>query len=380
MKEKWKICALLIVMSMVCAVSAAFEPEEFGLPAVNESEELDPPAVNDSEEFISPALNKSEEETLCCSGIVIPICVDEGDQRLSDISGNRVVWINEVDDGDEIWIYNTLTHSKSLLFKNPRHKSGIRIDGDYVVWGSTEDQDYWSIFVYYIPTGALFPVITENDRMGGLDIEGSRVVWIDERYGFGSSAVFMYDFLTGIETEVSTNSGHLNYPVISGGKVFWEDVNSLDRIRMCDLTTGVEKVLCPPLLDVQSGPENSGDHVVWTEGKYCEGGAACDVRYLDLSTETSSWLCNRSGNQCALAIDGETVLYEDMGSIGNRESKLYLYDLSTGEEELIYDTNSTATYSHLWDARMDNSKVVWSQVNVTGNHYDLFLYLPFFPF
>lgn len=122
------------------------------------------------------------------SGIITPI-TSEGSSYSPDISGSKIVY-HSVRNGDfDIYVYDINT-KKETRVSIPGIQSIPHISGDWVSFDDTTiGAD--NVFLYYIPSGAIYQLTSNTSVYGFNDISGNRVVYDD----FNGDHIYMSEFV-----------------------------------------------------------------------------------------------------------------------------------------------------------------------------------------
>ncbi|WP_321428946.1 PKD domain-containing protein [uncultured Methanolobus sp.] len=193
--------------------------------------------------------------------------------NMVDISGDKVVWMDEVDllRGD-IFMCDLSTGAHTKISSDSDEyllETQPKISGNDLVW-TAENNTYpqhTDIRYYDISEGERKTICAESHNQFSPDISGDKIVWVDDRNGISNCDIYMYD-LSSKETQVICDeSGNQINPRISGNKIVWEDERSGNPdIYMYDLYLEEEFVICNNSFN-QSQPVISGDYIAWIDDR-----------------------------------------------------------------------------------------------------------------
>ena len=151
-----------------------------------------------------------------------PIRTENNVQRLPRVSGDTVIWVEELDDsGWAIYGYQLGTVSQPIqiaggLSGNPQ----MAVDGNIVVW-QVWREDMKGILGYHLPTRSEFPIAIGAGGKNEPEISGNIVVWVDTRNR--GADIYGYDLASGEEFPICTAPGDQLSPAIDGDVVVWLD-------------------------------------------------------------------------------------------------------------------------------------------------------------
>ena len=159
-------------------------------------------------------------------------------------------------------------------------------------------------------------------------IYGNRVVWTDNRKG--NNDIYMYDFSTNKERQITTNTASQGNPAIYGNRVVYEDFrNNNYDIYMYDLSTNKERQITTNTAR-QLGPAIYGNRIVYEDFRNDND----DIYMYDLSTNKERQITTNITGQYEPTIYGNRIVYEDERNGGG---DIYMYDLSTNKESQIIE-------------------------------------------
>jgi len=178
------------------------------------------------------------------------VVIAPGYQTEPAISGNRVVWEQSdpaVDPGNiDIFVGCVTGCSNIQLTSHPLVQFRPAVSGDLVVWedarnGSPDIFGYWFVDPAGPGVAGENAIAIGGPRARNPDVNGTRVVWDQQLTGLDQKDIFLYDFATGVTTQITTNAANQTRPRISGNLIVWEDSrNSTTDLYGYDLNTNTE--------------------------------------------------------------------------------------------------------------------------------------------
>lgn len=249
------------------------------------------------------------------------------------------------------------------------YQAHIRMDGSVVVWqderaygGSNMD-----IYGYDFETGVEFPICTAAGDQREPDISGNIVVWEDRRNDT-SGDVYGYDLTTQSEFPICTEVRPQSSVCVDGNYVAWFDERNAGKsIYGYDLSTHQEFLIGADAYQ-SVAPSISGNFVVWTALK---GGTGPDIYGYEFSTQTEFPICTAAKNQEKPVVNGNYVAWLDYRA-GNYHPDLYCYDLSSGQESFVSQCNANSSIGNsgvylVWIKEQDSvySILAYNLINKT---------------
>jgi len=311
------------------------------------------------------------------AGAEIRITTDPGWQYLPAISGNKVVWYDNRNTGNQsdwdIYLYDVTTGIESRITTTPVHGllGAPAISGNRIVWADSRAGN-WDIYLYDITAGVETQITSDPANQFHPAISGDRIVWEDDRNApAGSHDIYLYDLASGIETQITSNSSFEQSPSISGDRIVWEDNrNGNWDIYLYDITSGVTTQITTDTHH-QWHPKISGDTIAWEDDRNCNDpqcdtfSGNWDIYRYDLSTGTEFPVTTDTSNQSNLSISGNRIVWEDKRNASPFNYDIYMYDLTTGTESSI----TMDSYDQVYPA-ISGDRIVWAD-NRSGN-WDIF--------
>lgn len=216
------------------------------------------------------------------------------------ISGNRVVWADSGEDAG-IWFANLATGQRLRLSVGVGERPSI--SGTRVCYTALGD-----VHVHDVRTGSDRVVSEPRSDASNCDISGDTVVWQDDR--FGSADIFSYNLRTDTATRITSDLSAQTMPRVDGDVVVWQDdrngADDADIVGL-DLATGARTLICGAP-GAQSFPEVSRGRVVWTDGRFGHGNVA--IFLYDFRSGVETRVSDHDGWSGDPAISGDRIVYE----------------------------------------------------------------------
>ncbi len=169
-----------------------------------------------------------------------------------------------------------------------------------------------------------YPLCTEDGAQSDPAAHGDRVVWVDQRADPGGwfGDIWMYDYATGEETQITDDEYEQTDPDIWGDWVVWSDWRTPGGdVYAKNVSTGQEIAVCTDPA-YQQRPKVCDDVIVWED----ERGGDWSIYYYRLSTGEEGSVSSGSDRSPDVYhdADGYVVAYEAYGD-------LYVYNIDTAE-------------------------------------------------
>ncbi|RXA19991.1 PKD domain-containing protein [Methanosarcina sp. MSH10X1] len=171
-------------------------------------------------------------------------------------------------------------------------------------------------------------------------IYGDKIVFFDDRSGWGHYNIYIYDLSTSRETQIPANISYYDYetwPAIYGDRIVWKEYrNNNGRvessgIHVYNLSTSKET----PIINSINvyDPDIYGDRIVWTDTRNENG----DIYMYNLSTGRETRITTNESNQDDPVIYDDKIVWHDWRNGNKTSSKndIYMYNLSTSTETQI---------------------------------------------
>ncbi|MBI4743555.1 MAG: PD40 domain-containing protein, partial [Actinobacteria bacterium] len=284
-------------------------------------------------------------------------------QRYPAISGNRIVWADWMNSSIDVYMYDIPTSNKKRISLNVADQNYPAISDNKIVWQDSRNGS--SIYLYDLATSTEKRISTYTQQYNS-SISGNVIVWEDGRNG--NVDIYMYDIFSGVERQLTTDSGDQLSPAISGNRIVWQDNrNGNWDIYMYDIATGIETQVNSNISYISADQTNSaidGNRVVWQDNR--DGHP--HIYLKDLATGIERRLSESAATQQYPAISGDKVVWQDSRDGGS----IYLYDLSTLSERRI--NGATRQYRPPINPDIDGNKVVWEDYRDDGRFSDVYMY------
>ncbi len=284
-------------------------------------------------------------------------------QWMPAAGGSRVVWVDQRNGGNDIYLYDMATGTERAITTATGDQMWPEIDGNRIVWMDHRSGS-WEIWLYDLTTGVERKVTSAPTsdvwHSQGPDIDGDLIVWADDRHhsSTGHHDVFLYDLSTEQLTRLTDDDADQGAqgPRIQGGRIVWCDrrADANGDIYMYDVATQQESVVAEGSVS-QGQPDIWGDTVVWTQA----AGAAFDIWYRDVTEPAAEALIAADYTQDHPRVNSRWVVWSDdrNGGGDTTQDEVYVYDLEEGEERPVIA--SPHPYGTLGPTIADSGLVAW---------------------
>ena len=327
--------------------------------------------------YLCPGLC-SNGNCLWVTPINIRITDELQNQYAPRISGNRIVWTDERNDGSDVYMYNILTGQETLLTPEPGLKYEAVISGSkvvYILYKNTSSNKR-EVILLDLDTSQRYNITTVRDSNTIPAITGNIVLWTEldiptfVNSGLVRYNLIAYDLQTSQKTTIvtTTSLGFRSYDAY-GNKVVWLDrryddpttVRIETDLYVFDLVTGQETRLSPSTFSsyTTEALTISGNKVVTEESKL--------LYVYDISTgqRTQLPVTPESPQSLSLGgIDGNRIVYY---TYRNANWDIYMFDLLTNQETAI-----TTEPSSQQRPDISGNTIVW-QDRSSSNNLDIFM-------
>ncbi|MDY6931831.1 MAG: hypothetical protein SVJ22_07980, partial [Halobacteriota archaeon] len=241
--------------------------------------------------------------------------------------------------------YNITSGTETQITTNMSTQHLAVIYGDRIVW-QDERNGYGNvdIYMYNLSIGTEMQITTDTADQGCPAIYGDKIVYND--YRNGNSDIYMYNIISGTETQISTSILDEGWPDIYGDIIVWHSWNGDSNIYMYDLTSGT-KTQITTNTSKQSNPEIYADIIVWQDNR----SGNWDIYMYNITSGTETQITTNSSDQKRPDIYGDRIVWQHYRN-GNVD--IYMYDLSSGNEIQI-----TVNDSKQFDPRIYGDRIVW---------------------
>lgn len=306
----------------------------------------------------------SAHPALALTGTETQITKDSLGQYSPVISGSKIVWIDQRDHGNSIYMYDVATQVETAIDLSVSHKYSVDISGNKIVWSSVAyGSNYTDIRVYDLVTQTAFTIATGPSLIVGAPrISGNKIVW--SQY----PDTYVYDLDTQIKTRVS----EFHYqPAISGDNIVWfnnwsDGTGWHNNVQVFNLTTRLTITI--PDAYTTAVPVISGDRVVWEDNQNGYG----SIYLYDLKTQLKTRITTNFGQHLP-DISGDKIVWMDNRNDSNNNGNwdIYMYDMKTSTESQI--TNNPTEQSA---PRISGNRIVWQDLrnNPNGINYNIYMY------
>lgn len=284
-------------------------------------------------------------------------------QWMPAASGTRVVWVDQRNDGNDVYVYDTASGVEKAVTTDPGTQMWPEIDGDRIVWMDQRSGD-WEIYLYDLSTGMERRVTSAPTsdiwHSQGPDIDGDLIVWADDRYhpSTGHHDVFLYDLRAEQLTRITDDEADQGAqgPRVHGGRIVWCDrrADANGDIYIYDVTARTECVVAEGAAS-QGQPDIWGDIVVWTQA----GATYSDIWQCDLTRPTPRPLVVAEHNQDHPRVNGRWVVWSDdrHGSGRTASDEVYAYDLWERRQRRLLASGHA--HGNLGPSIADSGLVAW---------------------
>ncbi|KKG12444.1 hypothetical protein EO98_03250 [Methanosarcina sp. 2.H.T.1A.6] len=268
------------------------------------------------------------------------ITTNELGQEWPVIYNDMVVWQDNRNGNDDIYMYDISTSNEIQVTANSSDQSWPDIYGDRIVWMDKRHGNT-TIYMYNLSTSKEIQ-ITKNGSTSSPAIYEDRIVWLD--YRNGKAEIYIYDLSTSEEAQITSSESDKSNPDIYGDRIVWEDYrNGNSDIYMYNLSTSTE-IQITTNDSWQWEPVIYGDRIIWNDNR--TGNIEVYIYNLSTSTET------RIKTRAVSAIYGDRILWKDYR---NGTPDLYMCNLSTSKE-----IQMTASESDKLNPAIYGDRTVWT--------------------
>ena len=161
------------------------------------------------------------------------------------ISGNKIVYQDKRNGNYDIFLYDTLTKTESVICSESHDQTNPVIDGENVVWQDyrmghsrytqpDEIEPISNIYSYSLMTKTGRLLSTIDCSQANPDISGHNVVWEDSRMGRGTSDaghyyyfddIYMYDLASNSESVIAEAYGSSEYEGLFNAKISGDHIS-----------------------------------------------------------------------------------------------------------------------------------------------------------
>ncbi len=243
----------------------------------------------------------------------------DADEQMTDVSGNTIVYTRtgHTTADSDVMAFVIGAGSSAVAAVAGSNQLNPAISGNVVAWEDTRDGNR-EIYAKDLATGTV-KRLTNTPSEGERDpaVSGTRVVYV--RVGSTDCQIWMTDFATEATTQITSVAGCDRLPDISGNTVVYQGLRGGDQdIFVYDLTTATETRLSLP--GTQRNPNVSGDWVAYED---VGSTGASDIKLYHVPTATHFTAVATANNEFLNDIDGTRVAYTS-DAAGNFD--IYLFE------------------------------------------------------
>ena len=301
-------------------------------------------------------------------------------QNRPDIDGDTIVWEDDRYGDMDIYLGTvgefqaSLGYTGERITDNPASQEKPSISGDYIVW-QDDRHDNWDIYLYERSTGIETQLTTDSGKQWMPAIRGNYVAWYDDSSGRNNTV--LYDIAEGDVKDVIDCDAHTLIPdggttefkpALSEKYIAWVE-ESDRRVHYYDIAAG--QILGPVSTSdaEQSWPSLYGSLIAWEDYRH----ANPDIYMTDLDNPFAEEkrITLDTTDQVSPAISGSIIVWEDKRVPAR---SIFMYDLSTGEEMSVLLAEDTSD-EHLYPAVSENT-IVWQRGGSPNSNLYLFIYEP----
>lgn len=289
-----------------------------------------------------------------------------GNQKMPDIDGNLVVWMDDSNNEGDIWSLDIETGTKSRITDDDHLQYEPAVSDGRVVWTDNRNGDM-DIFMSDT-NGVVVPVCVAEGDQDLPAIDGNLVVWRDSRNG--NFDLYMYDIGEKKEYPLLTRSSNQNWPDVSGGFIVYaDDRNDNWDIYMYNVYTKKEYPVCTHQAD-QKFPSVSGTSIASLAIAYMDhrNGHNLYIYYPDFYGGTSFEYLVPTDEQPVISVqayphlaDNQLAYQDNYGSDDGNRWGVYAYRFLTnlpgsGDKKIAIGISPQANQTN---PRTSGGNIVW---------------------
>lgn len=302
------------------------------------------------------------------------ITTDPKRQSTPDIYGNKIVWLNYLDENQtstNIYLYDINTGiARPIIASESSIQSNVHIHGDNVVYvqdkfnGSYEKD----IYVCNIISKMITKVSTDdrpasyaNYPNSGPDICSDKIVWA------GVQGIYLYDLVNMKNTLIGSNITGTSFqcPKIADNWIVWEDVKT-GWIYVYDFASKVP-IKTDILSNGTTGNWSTHGRSLVFYGWYSYPNSPYGVHVYDLSNGTVNTLVERPSEMPYMTDLFENKLILRQYNPGSQIYDLGIYDINNSEEVKLN------AGSYVSNGRIDSNIVVWEGNDMDSSNLDIYM-------
>lgn len=281
------------------------------------------------------------------------------EQKLPDVSENKVVWEAAPDPGTfpDIYLYNFTTGEQTQLTDESAgsDRGHVSISGDKIVWHDDRD-GVRNVFLHDIYSKSTAPIIDDGSARVDPDIDGNKVVWKE------GGDIYVYDLDTAIKTQITSDpSSQQNKPKISGNRIVWEDRRSGNNdIFLYDLDNPGEVQIASSGL-FENNPDIFGDKIVYDKSGNIFMYDIPSGSTIRVNNPSCPVVCTAAGAKISdnriVWTDRRGLVPDDPFSNNAPTTDIWLYDIALGVEKLV-----TPNLDWQQSPAISATKIVWQDL------------------
>lgn len=302
---------------------------------------------------------------------------DSSDQSEPSISGDYIVWTdarndaNPDDDEDntDIYLYRISTSVTTQVTNENHEQCCADISGNTIVWEDYRNADtdgdnsdiYKSIIAASGTPGAATAVITQADNQETPTLDGSLLVWEDDRnYAQSETDLYWKNLSTG--QSGSYAGAHEDFfPSVSGSRIVWTIMDQSVRPTDFDVYGATVGAAAAGLA---TGPARqfdatvSGNTAIWADSQ----SGISRLFMKNLTTQAVQPLGTGTDRDSGPVLSGSLYLYRHCPADTSQPCGLWAGDLTTGRRTLIVTEDPD---QGVGEYTLDGNRVVWSYCSGT---------------
>ena len=179
---------------------------------------------------------------LYAGGAVTQLTNNAADEREPWFDGEWVASVGNkwsVSQSDDDAAVTNINGTLSRLLRGSLHDKSIRVRGNHVVWLSGQQSSFFDhkgeVWLHDIAANITQRISPDLDSTL-LQIDGGRVVWVDEAPGYYQTEIVVYYIATGHTQRLNKSNMHDNMPDLNGHELVW--VTDTRVVWLHDFDTG----------------------------------------------------------------------------------------------------------------------------------------------
>ena len=289
---------------------------------------------------------------------------NEFDQRDAKIYGDYIVWTDNRNGNQDIYMYNLVSEEETRITDNPEDQFRPLIYGNKIVWNDKRNGNS-DVYMYDIILETVTPVADNelNEVIGA--IEGDLVAvnvykneWIDPD-------IFIYNLTTSLKVQITDDSSEQYATDIYKNKLVYLNRSQFDLEHQTATVYDLEsnEILLGGFL-TRSPPHIFGDKLIGYRYGDITANTA-DIFIYDLATSTEEKITDNPTKRHTGDIGMDFAAWYEFGD-DSESANIYVYDLLNDREILLTDDEFRQDEPDIYQR-----KVIWND-NQNGN-YDIYL-------